>query len=94
MTNQITVTGTETVEEIYFLIRTGVWHQEHVQELLEIRENQGYNQGLDDATAQGYTGPDVDDAYTRGYDNGHNEGFRDGYSQASREAEYDNDRRW
>ena len=86
----IRVTGTENVEEIYFLIRTGVWHQEHLTSFLALREDTAYSQGIQDSRDDGYSPGDIDDAYTRGYDNGHNEGYKDGYADGNRENSYDN----
>lgn len=88
----ITVTGTETLEEVYFLIRVGTWHPSHVESFLNIREQAAYNQGQDDAhDANQYDAGQVDDAFNRGFDQGHNEGYKDGFADGSREAQYDQD---
>lgn len=87
----IKVTGTETLEEVYFLIRVGTWHQEHLHSYLAHRSDLAYTQGIDDTRQDGYTGADVDDAFNRGFDQGHNEGYKDGFADGSREASYDQD---
>lgn len=94
-TATITVTGQESLEQIYFLIRVGSWHPEHVDSFLNIREQAAYNQGHEDAhdNQTQYDAGDVDDAYSRGYDAGHNDGYKDGYSDGSREASYNHDNR-
>ena len=92
-TIKINVTGNEGLEEIYFLIRTGVWHPEHVNEYLAHKAEAAYSHGLVDAQQDGYSGGDVDDAYTRGYDVGHNDGYKDGYADGSRETSYNDDSR-
>lgn len=93
MGTTIQVTGKETIEEIYFLIRTGTWHQEQVQSYLNLKEDLAYTHGMDDARQDDYSSnqAEIDDAFNRGYDAGQNEGFKDGYNEGHRESSYNGD---
>lgn len=89
MGNTIQVKGTETLDEIYFLVRVGTWHPEQLEAYIASRVDDAYNQGAEDSRQDGYSSGDMDDAYSRGFDQGHSEGFKDGYAQGSQESSYD-----
>lgn len=92
----VKVRGDESLDEIYFLLRTGVWHPSHLGEYIELQNNEAYNAGVDDGTSQandqgweqeyhrGHT-----DGFEEGYSKGSAEGYREGYADGSREASYD-----
>lgn len=95
----IQVRGDETLDEIYFLLRTGTWHPSHLGEYIEIQNNEAYNQGVDDGQSQANDqGWEQEyhrghaDGFEEGYSRGASEGYRDGYADGSRESSYDNDR--
>jgi flagellar biosynthesis/type III secretory pathway protein FliH len=90
MGTTVKVRGDETLEEVYFLVRLGTWHQSHLGAYLELQKDEAYQSGIDDATQDGYNAGDVDDAFSRGYEQGHNEGYKDGYNDGNRESSYDN----
>lgn len=97
MGTTIKVTGTETLDEVYFLIRVGTWHPSHLAEYIELLNNDAYNTGVDDGQAQandqGWETEyqrGFDDGYERGFEKGGNEGYKDGYADGSREGSYDN----
>lgn len=89
----ILVTGQESLEQIYFLIRVGTWHPEHVQQYLAHQAEQSYQQGVEDGQQDSPSTHDVDDAYTRGFDQGHDQGYRDGFNDGARESNYNNSQR-
>lgn len=93
----ITVSGKETLEEVYFLLRTAMWHQEHFAEWIDHGEHTSYETGYEDGITYARDGFSQDDKweeeYNRGYETGFdegmaqgiNEGYKDGYADGSRE---------
>ena len=96
---KINVSGDEVVEEIYFLLRTGVWHQEHFVEYVRIQRDKAYEDGYTDGHSHGHDEANDrgweneyhrghEDGYEEGYSKGSSEGYREGYSDGSRENDY------
>lgn len=88
-TPKIIITGHETLEEIYFLIRVGSWHPEHLEQYIQAREMQGYDNGYYDGQAQD-TGEaeylrGFDDGYEKGMIEGEQAGYDEGYNDGVRE---------
>ena len=92
----ITVSGKETVEEVYFLLRTAMWHQEHFSKWIDLAEDKAYKVGHDDGLAYARDDYNHDsnlEEYTKGYETGFddglaqgiNEGYKDGWADGSRE---------
>jgi flagellar biosynthesis/type III secretory pathway protein FliH len=95
----ISIQGTETIEEVYFLVRTGVWHPEHLAEYLEMQKTDVYDTAYSDGMEYARdTATETDwqrgheQGYNEGYDQGSREAYRDGYADGSRENYYDNRR--
>ena len=94
----IKVRGDETLDEVYFLLRTATWHPSHLGEYIELQNNEAYNQGVEDGTHDannvGWENEyhrGHQDGFDEGYSKGASEGYRDGYADGSRESSY-NDR--
>jgi hypothetical protein len=79
---------TPSIAEIYFLIRVGTWGEQDLAQHLTLETDLAYAQGLQDGQGDVYTAQDVDDAFTRGYDQGHDHGHRDGYALGHNEADH------
>jgi hypothetical protein len=78
------ITGRENLEEVYFLIRVGSWHQEHLAAYAEAREAIGYDSGHADGVdyadnRNGGWEEEYDRGYNAGYDQGVLEGEKAGY---------------
>lgn len=97
-TSEITVTGNETIEEVYFLVRVGSWHQEHLDKYLMHHHYDAYNAGHDAGCSKGYNDREMLDSHEEGYsqglrdgeeagyDKGYDAGYRDGQRDADRSA--------
>lgn len=93
------VTIEHTIEEAYFLLRTGTWGQKEFEEFVGLYEEKGYKGGYDDGYDHGRTEANdlgwereyqrgFDQGYEEGHKDGANEGYKDGYADGSREEDY------
>ena len=94
---EMNISGKETIEEVYFLLRTAVWHQEHLDTWLDLREakvyDAAYSDGMEYANDTSHHDDRWEDEFNRGYEQGYDkglaagidEGYKDGYADGSRE---------
>jgi hypothetical protein len=102
ITTPADITGRENLEEVYFLVRVGSWHQEHLAAYMDAREAIGYESGHADGVdyAENRNGIGWEAEYDRGYqagitegeDQGYDQGYRDGYNDGVRDGGADDHR--
>lgn len=87
---------TKTIDEAYFLLRTGMWGEEEFKAYVDEYRSQGYRGGYDDGYDYGRDSVNNDIEFERGYDKGYKdgekdgwqEGYDEGYNEASKGEDY------